>query len=321
MANKSVEFIKIELFKQGNKTEIDYHELKGLFEDIFKDHCILKKLDLFPDIKPDDIEPKYTLDIVSENPYLFGRICKQKSNNSVILRNYETLEADSVFDTEDAARKGIEVFTYFMFDYNTGILAIVNASDAPSPAVLNQVLAEYNKKYYMRQISIPNTDGVDVFLNSNKPELKALEFDIPSPSAEYLQKILGLDEDKICDMINEGVHSARIILKPVPYKSIVKETSKVRDIVNIIKENKNKYPEHVIVKGKSDDFGSRPFDLHAKYFSYPVTVNKTHIVEGKRIEYTLKEMDAQFKTGIVNAYELNYDILLALADREMDGDE
>ena len=64
-----------------------------------------------------------------------------------------------------------------------------------------------------------------------------------------------------------------------------------------------------------------PFDLHAKYFSYPVTVNKTHIVEGKRIEYTLKEMDAQFKTGIVNAYELNYDILLALADREMDGDE
>ena len=86
-------------------------------------------------------------------------------------------------------------------------------------------------------------------------------------------------------------------------------------IKNKYKENKNKYTK-AIISGKGAGLKNQKFDLHAKYFSYPITINKSHVEAGKRIEYSLEELTDQFSYGLYNAYQSNYNLIVALADRE-----
>lgn len=318
MSVTTVEFFKVFLKETGSKRELDIVKLKTLFEEIFrregKDCKKYISIDLSPDRVPNDIEPKEVLDIFRDDKYLFGRICRQKSNNAILKRDYDNLIAQDVFTDAEARKRGIEVFTFFILDFVKGILAMANAKGAPGEHSLDSLFKAYNNSYYLEFANIPNEEGINMLYNSKNPKISGFEFDVPSPNAEFLQRVLGLDEDIIKEIIQNDVMTATVMLKPVPYQKMIKGPNKVKEILDILKRKKKNFSK-CIVRGGSEDFNSRRFDLHAKYFTYPIEVRKYRQINGKNVEYSLEEIIEQFRIGLHRAYEMNYDLLLAIADR------
>lgn len=320
MAYKTVEFMKIELLDRVSRNVLDYKLLRGIISGIIKNYAVIqsnfKILDLTPDIEADDIQPKIILDIFDDKTsIMFGRICKKKLNNEILQRDYTSLMPTEVFTPTEARRKGIEVFTYFIIDYDTGIISIANAKDAPGAGILNNMLDYYSSDYILRFINIPNEDGINLLYNSYAPEITRLLFEVPSPNPQFLQNILDLNEEEIMYIASENLLTVTLTLKPEPYKSLEYDTNKVRQIINILKSKKCNYKK-AIIRGKSDEFGNKDFDLHAKYFTYPINIKKFKVVEGVKKEYNLDEITDQFKDGLIQAYRRNLDLLLAIADRE-----
>lgn len=319
MANKTVEFLQIDVLDRISGSKLDYKILESIMKDVITTKAIngseCKILDLAPNIEVDSIDPKIVLDIFDDQHYLFGRICKKKSNNAILQRDYSSLEPTEVFTPAEARRKGIEVFTFFMIDYTKGIISIANAQDAPGANILNNILDNYNSDYIMKFTNIPNQDGINLLYRSTSPEITRLEFEVPSPDPQYLQRILKLDEEEITYIASSDMITTTLTLKPSPYKSLEKDQGKVRRIIEILKEKNNNY-KHTIIRGKSNEFGNKEFDLHAKYFTYPIKIKKYRIVDGKKKEYNLKEITEQFKDGLNQAYYANKELLIALANRE-----
>ena len=319
MANKTVEFLKIDILERISGYKLDYRILESIMKDVISkkaingSECII--LDLTPNIQADSIEPKIILDIFDNHKYLFGRICKKKSNNAILQRDYSSLEPAEVFTPAEARRKGIEVFTFFIIDYAKGIISIANAQDAPGANILNYILDNYSSDYVMKFTNIPNQDGINLLYTSTSPEITRLEFEVPSPDPQYLQKILKLNEEEIAYIASSDMMTTTLTLKPSPRKSLEKDQGKVKRIIEILKDRNDNY-KHTIIRGKSNEFGNKEFDLHAKFFTYPITIKKNHVVDGKKKEYNLNEITDQFKDGLNQAYYANKELLIALSNRE-----
>lgn len=318
MASMTTEFYKVVLVTRAKDEELDYKKIKEIVSEIIDEHAIdndgYLSIDLSPDILPTSIEPKEVMDVFDDDKYLFGRIARKKANNTVIKRDYSTLKANNVFEDYEVSDKGIEVYTFFILDYDKGILSVVNTKGAPNFKALDALCLYYNSEYKFNFESIPNSDGISVLYGATAPEVSKLEFEIPAPNAEFLQAVLGLDEEVIREMIQNNVYSSVIILKATPYHKLLSKKEKVKAVLDILINKKRNYSKAVI-RGKSESFGSRNFDLHAKYFTYPIEVKKFRTIQGKEVEYSLQELVDQFKYGLHMAYESNFDIINAIANR------
>lgn len=318
MASMTTEFYKVVLMARAKNEELDYKIIKNIIAEIVDEHAVANdgylSIDLAPGILPTSIEPKEVMDIFDDDKYLFGRIARKKANNTVIKRDYSTLKADNIFEEYEVADKGIEVYTFFILDYEKGILSVVNTKGAPNFKALDALCQYYHTEYEFNFESIPNEDGISVLYGAAVPEISKFEFEIPAPNAEFLQAVLGLDEDIIGEMIQNNVYSSVITLKAMPYHKLLSKKEKVKAVLDILINKKRNYSK-AIIRGKSESFGSRNFDLHAKYFTYPIEVKKSRTIQGKEVEYSLQELVDQFRHGLHMAYESNFDIINAIANR------
>ena len=318
IASMTTEFFKVKLFDASNGKELDYKMIKDILAEILDQHGIRNKdyssLDINPSVMLDSVDVKEIIDIFDDEKYLFGRMCRKRENNAMIKRDYCTLEAEEVLTDAESARSGIEVYTFFIYDNEQGIMSVVNTKGAPGKKALNALCECYKPEYVIKFESIPNEEGIRVLYGAEAPEISRFEFDLPAPNAEFLQRVLGLDEKAIGEMIRDNIYEANIVLKGMPYKKIISSREKVREILDILISKKDNYTK-AIVRGNSEVFGSRNFDLNSKYFTYPIEINRFRTVRGKRVEYSLQEIVDQFKFGLHKAYEDNYDIINAIANR------
>lgn len=317
MASMTVEFFKVVLRNSANNREEDYKIIKSIFGEIESKctvHRDYKSIDISPEIEPDSVEPKEVMDFFEDQNYLFGRACRKKLNNAMLKRNYSTLQADEVFTDVESRKQGIEVFTFFLYDYEKGIVSIVNAKGAPGTRALGKAVETYKSEYKLEFINIPNEEGVRVLYNSEYPEISKLEFEVPTPNAEFLQRILGLDEDVVREMIQEDVFATSISLKPIPYGKLSTKKENVRNILDVLFGKRGNFSKTVI-RGNSEKFNSRNFDLNAKMFTYPIDVKTYRTEYGKKINYSLRDVVEQFRIGLHKAYEENCEMIIGIADR------
>ena len=189
MASMTVEFFKVVLKNSANDGEEDYKIIKSIFDEIKKKstiHSNYKSIDLSPEIEPNSVEPKEVMDFFEDKNYLFGRACRKKLNNAMLKRDYQTLQADEVFTDAESRKQGIEVFTFFLYDYKKGIVSIVNAKGAPGTKALGKAIEAYTSEYKLEFHNIPNEEGIRVLYNSESPQISKLEFEVPTPDAEFL---------------------------------------------------------------------------------------------------------------------------------------
>lgn len=322
MAERKVEFLSVSLLQKHTGVDLGYNIIKEKFDAIFDAYAVDteegKALDLRPDIMPYDVEPKIILDIYENTEsMLFARMCRKKPNNALIRRDYDSLETEDVLAPEELKKYGIEVFTFFMLDYQHGILAIVNAKDAPGAKVLNWIFEKYDRGFDLGFVNIPNSDGINMLYNAGAPKISEYEFVVPTPDARFLQDVLGMDETEIANIVTDNVQTATLILKPEPYRTIEHGTERIRRVLDILTNKKEQY-DKVLVKGRSDDFNTTSFDLHEQYFTYPIEIRKYRMRNNKKEEFTTKELREQYREAITEAYMNSRELLLAVTNREDD---
>ena len=320
MASTKVYFYRVDLCNTKNEHEIEYdgnllrNTIDALIERKGKRQDGFISIDISPTRETTNPKPKETLDFFRDDAYIFGRLCRKKPNNQIIKRNYETLSADSVFQPQEEVSLGIEEYSFFLLDPTTGILLMATKQGAPTQRALTALSKTFELEIMMTFKEIPNNDGVRLFYESSSPEISRITVELPTPDAEFLQSVLKLPDGEIMDMLKDGVAHVDLVLKPEPRNAMLKGEQIVKGAITHLQKHLPGF-DKAVVRGKSNSFTTREFDLKEQFFSHTIDVSKTHIVGGQTVSYRLEEIVDQYRTALHNAYDTNREYILHLAGR------
>lgn len=320
MAKTKVYFYRVDLYRTSNEHRLDYdgdqlrNTINTMIEQKGKEQEGFISIDISPSRETTNAKPKETLDFFPDDTYFFGRLCRKKPNNQIIKRNYDTLSADSVFEPQEEISLGIEEYSFFLLDSTAGILLMATRQGAPSQRALTALSKTFNLEIMMVFKEIPNNDGIRLFYESSSPEISRITVELPSPDAAFLQRVLNLPEGEILEMIKDGVAHMDLVLKPEPRGSMLRGTQLVRETITHLQRLLPGF-DKAVIRGKSNSFTTRDFDLKEQFFSYSIDIAKTHMVDGQTVSYRLDEIVDQYRTALHNAYDTNRDYILHLAGR------
>lgn len=311
MATKKVYFNTIKIFDQDDK-EIPYSRLRRIYREIFNNNCVNNET--CRALSLSNNEDQITLDIITENDeYLFCRVGKRKDDNSMLLRDYDTYNSDDVLTPEDARTKGVEIFTYFLLNYNSGIFSIVSTQSAPSERIINNIVANYNEEYRTEIMNIPNTETVTSLYEPGSYVSKVI-LRLPIPNAQYLEDVLELEESEILSIVQDDIRELTLEIKGEPRRPLTADDSKVKKLVKTALNVKDEYNKAVI-RGRAPDDKTQDYDLKAQVFSYPIDIRVYYIENRERIYYTIEELANEYYENLLEAYTKNENQLKSLVNR------
>lgn len=315
MAEKKVYFYSINLYEVDGERIIPITGLKPLIQEIIDTNSIqlneYKTLDLNTDV---DDELHIMMDVFSyEDEKLFCRLSKQRPYNSMMRRDYRTSECSNVFSEEEIGNKGIEIFTYGRLDYETGIFAYVSSQSAPSEKSLISMFEKYKNDYRIEMVSIPNIDAIDSVYYGRNPEISKIEIEIPNPSADIMQEIFRWEDREILDTVSQNAIKAEIVIQ-APTRQRLADNEDVITIIDRFRMLRQAY-NNVKLTAKANGNRQREYDLYARFFSYPIDIPKYHMVNGRRVEYTIEQMVDMYRQNLYDAFETNRTLLTTLIGR------
>ena len=173
--SRKVNFYTVDLKNLNNDLIIDYRDIKDLIISIIDENGVdvkeMKVLDLTR-----NNELHYSADIFAyKENILFMRMSSQKPSGSYIHRDYSTNIPEGILEGVSEEKEGIEIYTYALLDYNTGILSVVNQKGAPNYKILNHFCALYNPLYSLRFLPIPNPNGIAKIYGEEKSTISQIE--------------------------------------------------------------------------------------------------------------------------------------------------
>ena len=128
MALKKVYYFTVELVQIHNSEENHSYELSSILKNIIDNEAVTQKRFKSIDLSFRDDQMHIMMDVYEyERTHLFARLSKQRPSNTLIERDYNTLEKSDVLPGKDVKEKGIEMYTYIYLDYASRILSIVYA--------------------------------------------------------------------------------------------------------------------------------------------------------------------------------------------------
>lgn len=305
MAVKKVYFHKVTLTRTANNEEVEYHELREIISDIINENAqemgIYQTLDLTY-----TGEGLHTIMDVREceGNYFFGRISKQRQNNSLIKRNYVTYEDGTPIPENEIENSGIEAYTFFCYSYDAGVFAIVSAMGAPNEDVIGRIFTKYNNNYSIEMIGIPNPTAIESIYNGRKPEISKIEIEVPVPPMAVLQEIFHWNREDILAILHEGAVSAKFSLQAPFRRSITHDEEDAKGLIDIFREYAANY-RRAKMTAKTSTIKSKEYDLHGEMFSYRIDVPLYQTEGGNKIDYTLDELTELYREHITMAMRQN----------------
>lgn len=314
MATKKVYFYSATLIDE-NKNEVSNQDLKNRIVDIIKknghDNGNYRSLD----ISLPSEELHVVLDVFKfEEDRLFCRLSKQKPNSSVIQRNYKTFKKEDVLPSGTEKTNGIELYTFGVLEYKTGIFSIVSAQGAPRIKAVSNLFELYMKDFTLELTAIPNINGIDVFYNGNDPEISQIAIEIPLPDVATLENIFGWDNDKCLQALGNRSLRMDVIIKGEPRSFITYEKNETHNIVNKIKTGLSRYNKAKL-RGKIEKERMQDYNFFEENFAYTIDVADYRVDNYDRIYYTVEELVEIYFKNLVGAYRENETILKTAAGR------
>lgn len=311
---KKVNFFTVDLYESVNSTRRNYKDIKDLLIAIIDQNAV--KLDYFwvLDLTRDN-ELHYVADIFSykENS-LFMRVSNQKPAGGYLRRDYTTNVPAGVLDGSSEDEEGIEVYTYALLDYETGIFSIVNQKSAPSHKIINYFFGKYNVNYYMDFKPIPNPDGISRIYGAEEPRISQVEIEVPIPSAEVLEQMFGWDAKDIMDIQGNGL-KATMKLSGVDRRVITDTDNETKGLIDCIKSKITDYNK-ARVRARASGIKTRDYSFFDENFSYPIEIPSYTIRSGERYYYSADDLIPIYRDNLQAAYNDNKSLLRAISDRQ-----
>lgn len=311
MSTKNTYLFKIIVRDTRVGREVPPAEFKDLFEDIFRNNLRNNALKL----TADNIEPMVLDVIENTDEYLFARLSRKRPNNSMQKRDYTTYLISDVLEPGEIGNNGVEWFTYCIIGYRHGILSIVRSKGAPTEMALAQIFYRYNNRYVLETEAIPNQDLIKELLDGRHPEINRVEVEVAQPSAQMLEQAFGYNEREVIERVRRQTSSITFDIKPNFRDSLLDQPDYIRQLVNALRRNHNRF-NSVVISGKRDaKEKQRRYDLFEEYFKYPITVNEYQQENGEKIERDKRIILTEYRTAMMNVYDNYRDIILAMTNR------
>lgn len=309
MAKRTVYFYKVNLFKTKGHSEQDFTDLKGLYDKVFLDNCVKSSLGL------DDDDSRATLDILSnDDNYFWGRLGKEKDNNTMHIRDYTTYTTTVVLPPDSLESKATEVFTYFILDYTLGILTMAAGQSAPSHTALNRILSKYNKSFYTEFQEIPNQKAYEQLFRRSSV-ISQVQYSIPVPSPAALAQLnLGLTRQQLADLMKTSTKTATITIKSDSRRHLTKDLDLIKDIVTGFIASKDKF-EKIKITGRNNHISRHEFDLKEELFSNNIDVPYHEIIDKRRVPLDIEVIAHKYFEKMRSLYMDNRERLAIIVDR------
>lgn len=314
MAIKKVYFYSATLIDES-KNEVSNQELKNKIVDIINkngyDNGNYRSLD----ISLPSEELHVVLDVFKfEEDRLFVRLSKQKPNSSVIQRNYRTFKKEDVLPSGTEKINGIELYTFGVLEYKTGIFSIVSAQGAPRIKAVSNLFELYMKAFTLELTAIPNINGIDVFYNGIDPEISQIAIEIPLSDASTLEYVFGWDNDQCLQVLGNRNLRMDVTIKGEPRSFITYGKKEARNIVNKIKTRLPSYNKAKL-RGKIEKERMQDYNFFEENFAYTIDVADYRIDNYDRVYHTVEELVELYFQNLVGAYRENETILRTATGR------
>ena len=252
------------------------------------------------------------IDVLHEkDELLFCRIGHKKDLESTIKRNKTTLQPESVLSEDEIQSKDIESNTYFLMDFEYGIISYVSSQSAPRVNKLVYITQAYDTGVKLNLTQIVNPERVDSLLKSGSV-LSSIEYTFPIPSVEILENI-GLDSHQITALRESDVVMGKLILKAEPRKPLTRIQEVISGIVGSIKGTEQQ--EQMLLRGKEPDNRPQQYRFGDDYVTYQVDLPSAKTQNGMKIKLSLDERDFAAQERIIATYQTNRRALLMYAGK------
>lgn len=311
--SKRVYYYTTELVEAANDNKCGYSIIKDKIVEIINLKAVpmegFKVLDLS---KGDELH--YMADIFEyEGTRLFMRMSSQKPSGSYIFRDYKTRVPNNVLGENSEDKEGIEIYTYALLDYATGILCIVNQKSAPKYRLINNIFSLYDQRYALEFLPVPNKNGIDKIYNSRSPQITAIEVEVPIPSAEVLERLFDWGTDDILDIQN-GRLKATMRLSGIDRQIITDGEIETQHLIDRIKQRLGGYRK-ALIRGRAEGIKTQDFNFYNEFFSYPVEIRTYSIENGRKHYFTADQLITEYKDNLIMAFNENVGVLKAITNR------
>ncbi len=308
MASKTrkVSFYRLSLEKYTllageNVTQIktlSNEEIEEKFKSIYEE-----KLTLLPNnakaVRIETANNDYVIEVIEyKKRKAFIKIGQENESRTVALRNFITLETEDVPMT---AEQLLELFTFCLIDFETGIVSYIGINGAPKLSAIkclfDRFLAETDH-IFSNLAAILTRNVLDVL--ARKHTISKMSLTVAIPSDQILNDI-GIDEDPFHDIGELKTKTATYNLVAKRNKNIFESNSKLIDLVEKLRQ---KYGSNIIdltVNAKDPNENSQTYDVMQYNFTKTVILNTDN-------SKNLTTND--FKEALISTYNSNKDELI-----------
>lgn len=285
--------------------------IKTIFENVFQHKCVenngIKTMMLS--------EGKVSLDILfNTDLYLFARVGRKKDSSDAIIRDNQTKKYEYVLAGEDLLNKTLEICTYFLLDYTTGVVGFIIGKAAPSVQSLINIVNENYDEYIMKVDNIVSPESVRALMNPGS-SIGKIKYKFRVPNVDILKHV-GLDREQITSLYNTDIYEVELVIKNQPRRNITEDDNKISDIINKFAALPQAIKDTLAIHGKTRNSSSQDYSFDENEIVYSIDVPADKTVEGQKITLTVDEVANEIFIRLRNIYNENKSALLSFANLE-----
>lgn len=313
MATRRIYYYRISIFDRFTQNNLTLNA-HTIFNDIFSGNCAnINGVDsLILDLGENNVD-RITMDILHNDPnYLFARVGKTKDIAEVLIRDIRTNEINTVVDPSDNEYKKLEIFTYFLLDYTTGILGFIQGQAAPNVNNLINITNRYSDIYTMEIENIVSTETVRALLTPGSV-ISKINYNFRVPAPEILE---GLDVPReIIDVLTDAdLTQARLVLRNDNRKYITSEPGIIVRLIDAIQNNQTNDDNEISLTGRTVNSSLQEYSFDIQNYSTTVDIATSRIVDGIIKAYTFEEVAEEAFARMRLAYNTQRNNIINLGD-------
>lgn len=244
-----------------------------------------------------------------ESKLVYAKIGQESDKNTVEIRNRATNESSDLSINDNEM---VEIYTYCLIDFNTGIISYIGIGGAPKVKAISLLFKHYFDKHnlnYLLNISAVLTKDI-VSVLSQKRFATKMYFTVAVPPDNILEQIV-TNRDDFDDL--ENVHSVSITyaIKARRNKNLFKDASDIENIVNNVKDKFGADLKKFSMDARNAKESSQNYDLLEDKFTAKAEL------DSDGVEHHALTTDT-FSEALIKTYNQNRAILLEYIKTDSD---
>lgn len=313
MAERRVYYYRISILDNytHNDETINAHTI---FNEIFTTNCVNNNgfNSLILDIGEHNVD-RITMDILRvDGNYLFARVGKTKDINEALIRDVITNEINTVVDVADNEHKKLEIFTYFLLDYTTGVLGFIEGQAAPNVINLTNIIHKYNDAYSMSIENIVSGETVRTLLTPGSIVSK-LNYNFRVPAPEILEG-LHLPRELIDVLTDTDLTQARLVLRNDNRKHLTSEPTLIKRLIEAVQRNPLDKGDAISLIGRTQNSSLQEFSFDIQNYSTTVDIPTSRVLDGVMSTLTLEDVADEAFVRMRAAYTTQKDNIINLGN-------